>query len=115
MWFCSNNATNGLKFGWFSKTPNSTEDCLWMNVKELRDLIGAENFDKALEKHLTIMTETPLTDYPTVNVVWQKFGKVFSALFSLLSYVPVAKDYFYQGKNGVLLRTVLKISAHDSP
>ena len=57
---------------------------------------GDESVDQALKKHLNIMAENPSEAYPNINSVWDKFNKVFGALFSLLSYVPVTKDYFYQ-------------------
>lgn len=88
----------GLRFGWFSKHPDFNDDqCLWMNVKETRTLLGEEEFDQALLKHLTIITDSPEEAYPNINAVWSKFGKVFSALFSLLSYAPLVKEYFYEG------------------
>ena len=49
-----------------------------------------------MKNHLTIVVDNPSVDYPNLNAVWDKFNKVFGALFSLLQYVPVAKDYFYQ-------------------
>ena len=58
---------------------------------------GADVIDETIEKHLTIITDDPSNEYPNVNAVWERFGQVFGALFSLLSYEPVAKDYFYQG------------------
>ena len=59
-------------------------------------LLGNESVDDALKRQLTILTDDPSNEYPNLNAVWGRFNKVFGALFSLLSYVPVAKDYFYQ-------------------
>ncbi len=97
LYMCILNSTQSLKFGWFKEPPAITEDCLWMNVQDTRNFLGTDQVDQALIKHLTIITDTPDKDYPNVNSVWDKFGKVFSALFSLLANVPVATDYFYQG------------------
>jgi len=96
LYMCIDNATDSLKFGWFTNPPQLDAECLWMNVKDTRTLLGDESVDQALKKHLNIMAENPSEAYPNINSVWDKFNKVFGALFSLLSYVPVTKDYFYQ-------------------
>jgi hypothetical protein len=94
---CLDNATSWAKFGWYTTPPQSTDQCLWMNLKSLREVIGAEEVDKSLKMYLTIIVDDPAEAYPDVNAVWSKFGNIFGALIPLLSYVPVTKDYLYQG------------------
>ena len=97
LWMCVDPITTVLHFGWYSGIPESTDDCHWMEVKQVRLLMGSENFDKMLQDHLTIITDDPANVYPNVNAVWAKFSRVFSSLMGLLGYAPVAKDYFYEG------------------
>ena len=94
---CTDKTTSWLKFGWFSTFPSVDENCMWMNVAQTRNLLGDEAVDESIRRQITIIEADPSNVYPNVDVVWERFGKVFGALFSLLSYVPVAKDYFYQG------------------
>ena len=53
--------------------------------------------DQMLQDDLTIITDDPAKTYPNINVVWSKFQSIFGILIPLLSYEPVARDYFYQG------------------
>ena len=62
----------------------------------MRQMIGNEEMDSSIEKSISILTDNP-DEYANVNQVWERFGKAYGALFSLLSYVPVTKDYLYQG------------------
>ena len=93
---CYDNQTSWTRFGWFAQPPSLTDTCHWMNVQSMRQMIGNEEMDSSIEKSISILTDNP-DEYANVNQVWERFGKAYGALFSLLSYVPVTKDYLYQG------------------
>ena len=40
LYMCIDSATDSLKFGWFSTPPQLDAECLWMNVKDTRTLLG---------------------------------------------------------------------------
>ena len=40
LYMCIDSATDSLKFGWFSNPPQLDAECLWMNVKDTRTLLG---------------------------------------------------------------------------
>ena len=88
---------NSPQFRWFKTTPVQTKNCVWYNLKQLRNTLGPKLMDQMLQDHLTIITDDPAKTYPNINVVWSKFQSIFGILIPLLSYEPVARDYFYQG------------------
>lgn len=51
----------------------------------------------SLMQHLTLFTEDPDSEYPTQDVVWEKFEKAFIAAAGLITHAPVLKDYLYRG------------------
>ena len=94
LYVCYDNATAWTKFGWFAQPP-TTETCDWNSVQTMRQTIGSEAMDASLEQAISILTDNP-EEYGNVDEVWQRFDKAYGALFSLLTYIPVAKDYMYQ-------------------
>ena len=70
---CFDNQTSWTKYGWFDSPPISTANCLWMNVQNMRKMLGHEEVDKSIEKSISILTENPEI-YTNVNVVWERFG-----------------------------------------
>ena len=98
LWICQNEVQDvPIKFGWFVQAPMRSPECAWTLLKAEREIFGANYIDDLLLEHLTIITDTPELDYPNINAVWSKFQNIFGSLMSLLSYEPVARDYFYQG------------------
>lgn len=51
----------------------------------------------SLMQHLTLFTEDPDGEYPSQDVVWEKFEKAFIAAAGLITHAPVLRDYVYKG------------------
>lgn len=51
----------------------------------------------SLMQHLTLFTEDPDREYPSQDVVWEKFEKAFIAAAGLITHTHVLRDYFYKG------------------
>lgn len=41
--------------------------------------------------------QDPEVLYPSQDVVWERFEQAFAALWGLVTYAPVFRDYYYQG------------------
>ncbi|KAI4803404.1 hypothetical protein KUCAC02_006953 [Chaenocephalus aceratus] len=77
-------------------------------LETLRARIGnTEGFDNSLMQHLTLFTEDPDGEYPSQEVVWEKFEKAFIAAAGLISHAPVLKDYFYRGLEELLQDNIM--------
>lgn len=48
-------------------------------------------------QHLTLVTVDPDGEYPSQDVVWERFEKVFIATAGLITHAPVLKEYLYKG------------------
>ncbi|XP_044269146.1 adenosine deaminase 2-like [Tribolium madens] len=80
----------------FLQNPESDPRCNWTLVKEMRERETAPVFDHWLRTQLTLNVENPQESYPSVEKVWEKFKKVFTTTYDMLSYRPVFEDYIYQ-------------------
>lgn len=48
--------------------------------------------------NLTLFTDQdPETLYPSQDVIWDTFEQAFLAMWGLVTYTPVFRDYYYQG------------------
>lgn len=55
-------------------------------------------FILSIKRNLTLFTEQdPEEAYPSQDVVWDRFEQTFAAVWGLVTYAPVFRDYFYQG------------------
>lgn len=58
--------------------------------------------------NLTLFTDRdPEAVYPSQDVVWDKFEQCFRALWGLVTYAPVFRDYYYQGLTQFYMDNVL--------
>ena len=83
LWLCIDEdiPENPMVFGWFKNVPDEpTENCKWVQMKEIRDFMGDEKVDEILLTRFTIITEDPANDYPNINAVWEKFQNIFYTL-----------------------------------
>ena len=64
-------------------------------------------FSLSLMQQLTLFTEDPDGEYPSQEVVWEKFEKAFIAAAGLITHAPVLRDYFYKGLEELLQDNVM--------
>lgn len=65
-------------------------------------------------QHLTLFTEDPDGEYPSQDVVWQRFEKAFIAAAGLITHAPVLRDYLYQGLVELHLDNVMYLELRSS-
>ncbi|KAM9328538.1 adenosine deaminase 2-A [Pholidichthys leucotaenia] len=90
---------NSVRFLFADRQPFPRWDCFyWQLLETLRAKIGdILGFDNSLMQHLTLFSENPEGEYPSQDVVWEKFEKAFIAAAGLVTHAPVLRDYFYRG------------------
>uniref|UniRef100_A0A3Q1JEG5 adenosine deaminase n=1 Tax=Anabas testudineus TaxID=64144 RepID=A0A3Q1JEG5_ANATE len=90
---------NSVRFLFSDRQPFPRWDCFyWQLLETLRARIQDPiEFDNSLMQHLTLFTEDPDGEYPSQDVVWEKFEKAFIAAAGLITHAPVLRDYFYKG------------------
>jgi adenosine deaminase CECR1 len=85
-----------IRLSVFQTPPNST-DCTWKLVKtERTDSANASQFDLKLKQNISMLTSDPLTVYPEVNLVWNRFNKYFDQVIGLVIHAPIMRDLFRQ-------------------
>ncbi|KAF7658195.1 hypothetical protein LDENG_00015870 [Lucifuga dentata] len=90
---------HSVRFLFSERQPFPRWDCFyWQLLRNLRaQAEDLTKFDNSLMQHLTLFTGDPDTAYPSQDIVWEKFEKVFIAAAGLLMHAPVLRDYFYKG------------------
>lgn len=68
----------------------------------------------SLMQHLTLFTEDPDGEYPSQDVVWQRFEKAFIAAAGLITHAPVLRDYLYQGLVELHLDNIMYLELRSS-
>ncbi len=48
----------------FATPPTSEEKCIWSNVNDLRQVIGAEEVDQAIARYVSIVVDNPADTIP---------------------------------------------------
>lgn len=65
-------------------------------MKEIRQEIGDEAYDKRVRRLFTLIVDDPLKRYTDINSVWNKFMEIFMVFNSIVTYTEVWKDYYRQ-------------------
>ncbi|KAK2841967.1 hypothetical protein Q5P01_012167 [Channa striata] len=89
-----------VRFIFSSQLPKPLPRCSpWILLENLRaKLINATELDNSIMGNLTLFTQQdPDTVYPSQDAVWDKFEQAFLAVWGLVTYAPVFRDYYYQG------------------
>ncbi|XP_072291451.1 adenosine deaminase 2-A [Eucyclogobius newberryi] len=92
--------TRSIRFIFCSQIPEPLPHCsAWVLVEKLRAMtINVTELDDSIMKNLTLFTDLdPDVVYPTQDVVWGRFEEAFRALWGLVTFAPVFRDYYYQG------------------
>lgn len=84
--------SSGPEFIFAKNSPGAN----WTLVSELREKMGADNYDREARKLFTLLVDDPITEYRDINTVWDKFNRIFMCLGPIVTYVPCWKSYFRQ-------------------
>uniref|UniRef100_A0A3Q1GCH7 adenosine deaminase n=1 Tax=Acanthochromis polyacanthus TaxID=80966 RepID=A0A3Q1GCH7_9TELE len=91
---------NSVRFLFSDRQPFPRWDCFyWQLLQTLRNEARVFVFGCffSLMQRLTLFTEDPDGEYPSQDVVWEKFEKAFIAAAGLITHAPVLRDYYYKG------------------
>ncbi|XP_038562322.1 adenosine deaminase 2-A isoform X2 [Micropterus salmoides] len=89
-----------IRFIFSSRWPKGLPHCSsWVLLENLRaKMVNTTDLDNSIMGNLTLFTDQdPETVYPSQDVVWDRFEQAFLAVWGLVTYAPVFRDYFYQG------------------
>lgn len=84
---------NELKLHFFNSA-SIDDTCDWLQISEWRKRNAT--FDDLLKSKMTIVVPNPEEAYPDINVVWDKFAKIFPLIEPLITYKPIFQEFFYQ-------------------
>ncbi|XP_008310038.1 adenosine deaminase 2-A [Cynoglossus semilaevis] len=91
---------HSVRFIFSSLSPKPLSHCSpWILLENQRAKMGnSTDFDRSITAYLTLFTEKdPDTVYPNQSVIWGAFEQAFLAVWGLVTYTPVFRDYYYQG------------------
>uniref|UniRef100_A0A3Q3MHL2 adenosine deaminase n=1 Tax=Mastacembelus armatus TaxID=205130 RepID=A0A3Q3MHL2_9TELE len=89
-----------IRFIFSSRRPRPLSHCSPWNLLETvrAKMVNTTELDNSIMANLTLFThQDPATVYPSQDVVWDRFEQIFLALWGLVTYAPVFRDYYYQG------------------
>ncbi|XP_017274354.1 adenosine deaminase 2-A [Kryptolebias marmoratus] len=92
--------SRSVRFIFSSQQPKPLPRCSsWVLLENLRDkMINATDLDNSILRNLTLFTDQdPEAVYPSQDEVWDRFEDKFLALWGLVTYALVFRDYYYQG------------------
>lgn len=99
-----------IRFIFSSRWPKALPHCSpWTLLENLRAKIAnTTDFDNSIMGNMTLFTDQdPETVYPSQDVIWDKFEQAFQAVWGLVTYAPVFRDYYYQGLSHFYMDNVM--------
>lgn len=84
------------------KMPNTNQsndggnDSQWRLVKDVRDEMGAANYDEHIRTLFTLFDKNinPRIQFSDINEVWKRFIGIFMKVAPIITYAPVWKEYY---------------------
>ncbi|KAM6936893.1 LOW QUALITY PROTEIN: adenosine deaminase 2-A [Xenentodon cancila] len=101
-----------IRFTFSSQLPKRLQHCSpWTLLETLRaKTVNATDLDNSIMRKLTLFTDQdPEVAYPSQDVVWKSFEQTFLAVWGLVTYAPVFRDYYYQGLTGFYMDNVMYV------
>ncbi|XP_068580269.1 adenosine deaminase 2-A [Cebidichthys violaceus] len=89
-----------IRFIFSSRWPKALPRCSpWTLLENLRaKMSNTTDLDNTITGNMTLFTDQdPEMVYPSQDVVWDRFEQAFLAVWGLVTYAPVFRDYYYQG------------------
>ncbi|XP_059190695.1 adenosine deaminase 2-A [Centropristis striata] len=102
--------SQSIRFIFSSRWPKALPHCSsWTLLENLRaKMMNTTDFDNSIMGNMTLFTDQdPEAVYPSQDVIWDVFEQVFLALWGLVTYAPVFRDYYYQGLTQFYLDNVM--------
>ncbi|XP_033940679.1 adenosine deaminase 2-A [Pseudochaenichthys georgianus] len=91
---------HSIRFIFSARPPAALPHCSpWTLLENLRaKMVNSTELDNSLMANMTLFTDQdPELVYPSQDVIWKTFEQCFRALWGLVTYAPVFRDYYYQG------------------
>lgn len=89
-----------VRFIFSSQWPKPLPHCsAWTLLENLRaKTTNTTDLDNSIMNNLRLLTDQdPEVVYPSQDVIWERFEQTFQAVWGLVTYAPVFRDYFYRG------------------
>ncbi|XP_035011696.2 adenosine deaminase 2-A [Hippoglossus stenolepis] len=102
--------SHSVRFIFSSQWPKPLPRCSpWNLLENLRaKTSNTTDLDDSILRNLTLFSDQdPESVYPSQDVIWNVFEQCFFALWGLVTYAPVFRDYYYQGLTEFYLDNVM--------
>lgn len=75
---------------------NSQNKSFWRLVEDVRNEMGAPNYDQYIRQFFTLFDKNvhPRLQYKDINDVWARFNNILDLRKQIITYAPIRKVYF---------------------
>lgn len=75
---------------------NSQNKWLWRLVEDVRNEMGASNYDPYIRNFFTLFDKNvhPRLQYKDINDVWIRFDDILTKMTQIVTYAPITKIYY---------------------
>ncbi|XP_034541197.1 adenosine deaminase 2-A [Notolabrus celidotus] len=102
--------SRSIRFIFSSNWPKARPHCSpWTLLENLRaKTANTTDLDNSIMGNLTLFTDQdPESVYPSQDVVWGRFEQAFLAVWGLVTYAPVFRDYYYEGLTQLYMDNIM--------